>query len=270
MKIIKKLTAVVMALVIFCTMATPVFATDDEPKTRAEYVELMADEGYPAITTAEILEKISAAADFFRLMTNGKFPPEEKLNISFDKFLTEANLYVIQNCGVDVESILRNLPPLNNFSTLVMETFEIDPVAFRDAMFAERDKHDAQGTGYGVIYHFLGCYFSIIDKIELFAEPTDDPAVYQVCFNIVFLDSEHVTIHTGMHINKETGEMYNSDGKGMLGLGFNFNFKEMIIYTVVDAWTRNFGFAVIYDNCKKQSINFNSKSISLTVEMDFL
>lgn len=247
MKILKKLTALILSLVIFCSLATPVFAAKSNPDTRTEYVELMADEGYPAITTAEVAAKMKACSDFFRLMTGGRFPSAERIDISFDKRLTEANLYIVQNCGVDMEAILRSLPPLNNFSTLVMETFEIDPVAFRDVMFAERDKHDEQGTGYGVIYHFLGCYFSIIDKIELFAEPTDDPAVYQVCFNIVFLDGEHVTIHTGMFINTETGEMYNHDGKGMLGLGFNFNFKDMVIYTVVDAWTRNFGFAVIYD-----------------------
>ncbi|MBQ4645003.1 MAG: DUF4474 domain-containing protein [Clostridia bacterium] len=248
MKITRKIVAVLMSLVILCTMAMPTLAASEKSmKSVAQYTDMLEDEGYAAITTAEVLEMFKAASDFFRLMTGDRFPSEEKLDISFDKFLTDANLYVLQNSGVDVESILRNLPPLNKFSTLVMEAFEIDPVAFREAMFAIRDKHDAEGTGYGVIYHFLGCYFSIIDKIELFAEPTDDPAVYQVCFNIVFLDGEYVTIHTGMFINTETGEMYNNDGKGMLGLGFNFNFKEMIIYTVVDAWTRNFGFAVLYD-----------------------
>lgn len=242
-----KIISVFMALVLMLTMATPVLAVSDKPRNLTEYVELLEDEGYPAITTAEVAEKMKACSDFFNLMTGGRFPSEERIDISFDKFLTDANLYVLNNSGVDMESILESLPPVNRFSTLVMETFDIDPVAFREVMFTERDKHDAEGTGYGVIYHFLGCYFSIIDKIELFAEPTDDPVVFQVCFNLIFRDGEQVTIHSGMHINTETGEMYNHDGKGMLGLGFNFNFKEMIVYTVVDAWTRNLGFAVVYD-----------------------
>ena len=248
MKVIKKLTALVLSLVILCTMATPVFAaTDKTPENRADYAEMLEDEGYNAITTAEAAEKMKACSDFFRLMTNGKFPSEERLDITFDKFLTEANLYVVKNCGVDMESILESLPPLNSFAELAVKTFEIDPVAFRDAMFEESKRQDEQDTGLGGIYYFIGCYMSIIDKIELYAEPTKDPVVYEICFNMVFRDGAKEEIHTGMLVNTTTGELYNHDDKGMLGLGFNFNFKDMVIYTVVDAWTRDFGFAVIYD-----------------------
>lgn len=248
MKLFKKITSLALSLVIFCTMATPVLAVAEKsPETRAEYVELLEDEGYSAITTAEVAEKMKACSEFFRLMTGNRFPSEERIDITFDKMLTEANLYVVQNCGVDMEAILRSLPPLNNLSSLVVETFEIDTVAFREAMFEECKKHDEQGTGLGVIYYFIGCYMSIIDKIELYAEPTKDPVVYEICFNMVFRDGAKETIRTGMHINTKTGELSNPDGKGMLGLGFNFNFKDMLIYTVVDAWTREFGFAVMYD-----------------------
>lgn len=244
----KKVIALILSLVTLCTMVTPVFATEEMPETRAEYAKMIEDEtGTPAITTVEVAAKMKACSDFFRLMTNGKFPSEEKLDITFDKFLTNANLYVVENCGIDMESILASLPPLNSFAELVVETFEIDPVAFREAMYVERFKHDEQGTGLGVIYYFLGAYFSIIDKIELYAEPTDNPAVYEITFDMVFRDGAKETLHTGMLLDTETGELYNRDGRGMLGLGFNFNFEDMVIYTVVDAWTRDFGFAVIYD-----------------------
>ena len=249
MNFTRKIVAVLMSLVILGTMAMPTLAASEKSmKSVAQYTDMLESEGYPAITTAEVAEKLKACSDFFRLMTNGKFPSEERIDISFDKFLTDANLYVVQNCGVDMESILKSLPPLNNLSVLAVETFEIDPVAFREAMFEECKRQDEQGTGLGVIYYFLGCYMSIIDKIELYAEPTNDPVVYEICFNMVFRDGAKETIRTGMLINTETGELYNHDGKGMLGLGFNFNFKDMVIYTVVDAWTRNFGFAVLYDN----------------------
>lgn len=248
MKLLKKITALVLSLVIFCTMATPALAADySSLGSRADYVELLEDEGYPAISTAEAAQIMKTCSDFFRLMTNDKFPSEERLDITFDKRLTEANLYVVENCGIDMESILESLPPLNGFSSLVAETFEIDTKAFREAMYVERFKHDEQGTGLGVVYYFIGAYFSIIDKIEVFAEPSDDPDLYQVCFNMVYRDGGYDTLHTGMYINIKTGELSNHDNKGMLGLGFNFNFKDMVIYTVVDAWTREFGFAVMYD-----------------------
>lgn len=248
MKFASKIISLLMALVLIFTMATPVLASSvKNVKSVEQYADMLENEGYPAITTAEVLEKFKAASDFFRLMTGDRFPSEEKLDITFDKFLTDANLYVLENCGVDMESILESLPPLNNVTELIVTTFEIDPVAFRDAMYEERFRHDAEGTGLGVVYFFLGAFFSMIDKIEMFAEPTDNPDVYQVCFNMVYRDGFYETMRTGMLIDTKTGEMYNNDGKGMLGLGFNFNFKDMVIYTVVDAWTRNFGFAVLYD-----------------------
>lgn len=248
MKITTKVISLFMAVVLIFTMTTPVFAaSDNSMKSVAEYKDMLADEGYAALTTAEVAEKMKACSDFFRLMTGGKFPSEEKLDITFDKFLTDANLYIVKNCGIDMESILESLPPLNSFAELAVETFEIDPVALRDAMFEESKKQDEEGTGLGVIYYFIGCYMSIIDKIELYAEPTEDPVIYEICFNMVFRDGVKEKIRTGMLVNTENGELYNGDGKGMLGLGFNFNFKDMVIYTVVDAWTRNFGFAVIYD-----------------------
>lgn len=248
MKMIKKLTAVIMSLVILYTMATPAFAaTESNINTRAEYTQMLGDEGYPAITTAEVAEKMKVCSDFFRLMTGNRFPTEERIEISFDKKLTEANLYIVENCGVDMEAILRSLPPINRLSSLVMETLEIDTKAFRDAIYAEVEKHDEQGTGLGVVYYFIGSYFSIIDKIELFVRPTDDPDMYEICFNMVFRDGGYDTLNTGMYINTKTGELSNHDNKGLMGLGFNFNFADMVIYTVIDAWTRDFGFAVMYD-----------------------
>ncbi len=248
MKFATKLTAILMAFVLLFTLSSPAMAKSGKNiKTAAQYTELLEDEGYAAMTTDEFLQKVHACGDFFRMVTGGNFPSDEKIDITFDKTLTEANLYVVENCGIDVESILRNLPPLNNLSSLIVGRYEIDPVAFREAMFEESARQDAEGTGLGVIYYFLGCYMSMIDKIEVYAEPSDDPALYQVCFDMVFRDGAKETIHTGMYIDTKTGELSDLNGTGMLGLGFNFNFKDMVIYTVVDAWTRNFGFAVIYD-----------------------
>ncbi len=247
MKLINKIMAMIMSIIILCTTSVPVYAIDNVPKSRAEYAQVMVESGYPVITTSEVLEKFSAVADFFRVMTNNKFPTKEKLDISFDKFLTNANLYIVKNSGVDVELILRNLPPLNTVSSLIVDTYEIDTKAFRDEMYAQRDKCNAEGNGLGIVYHLLGCYLSVIEKIELYANPTDNSVLYEVCFDVTYNDGGKETFNTGMFINTETGELSDLEGKGMLGLGFNFNFSDMVIYTVVDAWTRNFGFAVTYD-----------------------
>ena len=91
MKLFKKITSLALSLVIFCTMVTPVLAVAEKtPETRDEYVEVLENEGYPAITTAEVAEKMKACSDFFRLMTGNRFPSEERLDFTFDKMLTEA------------------------------------------------------------------------------------------------------------------------------------------------------------------------------------
>ena len=165
MKITRKIIAVIMALILILTMTAPVFAKSEKlPTSKAEYVQLLNDEGYPAITTAEFLNKFKAVSDFFRLMTNDKFPTGDKINISFDKFLTDANMYVLTNSGIDMESILEGLPPLNRVSELIVNTYEIDTVAFREEMLVLRDKARAEGSPVAEIYYFIGAYMSIIDK----------------------------------------------------------------------------------------------------------
>lgn len=248
MNFAKRIIALLLSLIILCSAAIPVLAAKpDEIDTRAEYTQMLNEEGYPAMTTDEFLAKLNAAGDFFRVITGNRFPPEEKINISFDKMLTEANLYVLKNSGVDMEKILRNLPPINNISSLIVEAFEIDTVAFREEMFAACDKHDAEGTGLGVVYYAIGCFMSIIDKVEVYTETTSDPAVYEISLNMIFRDGGEESFRTGLFINTETGDLSGANETGMFGLGFNFNFNEMVVYTVIDAWTRNMGFAVTYD-----------------------
>ena len=108
MKFATKITAIVMALVLLFTLSAPAMAKSDKNiKTHAQYTQALADEGYPAMTTTEFLQKVNACGDFFRMVTGGSFPTEEKINITFDKTLTDANLYVVNNCGIDM--VLSNL-----------------------------------------------------------------------------------------------------------------------------------------------------------------
>ena len=74
MNFTRKIVAVLMSLVILGTLAMPTLAASEKSmKSVAQYTDMLEDEGYPAITTAEVAEKMKACSDFFRLMTNGKF-----------------------------------------------------------------------------------------------------------------------------------------------------------------------------------------------------
>ena len=250
MKITSKITAIIMALVLLCTTVTPVFAsTDSEPQTRAEYAEMVEKAtGTKAITTVEFFATFNKVGDFFRLMTNDRFPSEEKLDITFDKFLTDANMYIVKNSGLDVQMIFKNFPTLNNVSALLVDTFEIDTVELRKQLYAESDRLNAEGNGsLALILHLFGAYMSIIEKIEVYAEPTDDPVLYQVAVNVLYKDGFKERFGTDIYINTETGDCVGAGGKGMLNIGFDFNFSDMVVYAVADCWFRHLGFAVIYD-----------------------
>ena len=61
MKLATKLTAIVMAFVLLFTMASPAMAKSEKNvKTRAQYAEALSEEGYPAMTTTEFLQKVNA------------------------------------------------------------------------------------------------------------------------------------------------------------------------------------------------------------------
>lgn len=76
---------------------------------------------------------------------------------------------------------------------------------------------------------------------------TDEENVYALCYDFVDNSGEIVEIYTRMRINKATGDIYNSDGTGMLGTGFDYNVNTYLVTAPVDVWQRNHGYTIIYD-----------------------
>ncbi len=251
MNIASKITALVMSLVLLFTMATPVFAASAEPNltTRAEYAVMVTEEtGSPALTTVEFLEKWNAVGDFFRLMTCGKFPSTNKLNIKFDEYFIATNLYILQNSGLDIIKLAQNLPALNTIPELIANKTQLDTKAFRESMYSMRDQYDKEGNGtLALLCHLLGCFMSIIDECYIYSIPTDEANIYELYLDLTYRDGAVESIGTGLLIDRVSGEVYGKSGNGILGLGFNFNINEVMVYAVINAWMRNMGFAVIYD-----------------------
>lgn len=251
MKLKNKLLAIVMVIVILCTTVTPAFAiTKTSPFTRAQYVAMVSEEtGTPAITTDEFLQKWNAVGDFFRLMTNDKFPSEEKLNVAFDEYLMETNTYILKGCGLDIIAIAESLPNLNSPAEFIGEKVELDTVEFRNAMYNLRDTTKAEGnTDLANLYGFLGAYMSIVEKMYFYTVPTtENPAIYELYLEVTYKDGGKESVGTNLLIDTVTGEVYGRKGNGIFGIGFNFNIKELMVYALINAWHRDMGYAVLYD-----------------------
>ncbi|MCL2508918.1 MAG: DUF4474 domain-containing protein [Oscillospiraceae bacterium] len=66
------------------------------------------------------------------------------------------------------------------------------------------------------------------------AADTDDDAIRELFLNIVY--------------NSATGRLYDKDQRGLLGIGFDYDARNGVWYTPVNAWQRNFGYFHAYDS----------------------
>lgn len=253
---IKKVIAVVMALIIGLSAAFSTSAMSNDvqiARTRLnsleEYKEKLWDEGIPVFTTEQFMKIYGIFDSIFGFITGKWLFSDERFEVTVDEFVTEACDYVYGNCGLDIVSILKNFPIDTSFAEITTKVFEIDTVEFREQLFDKRDEYWEQGDSVmSSVCYFIGVYMSVMEKLEVFSEPTEeDPAIYEVMLRVTFKDGGTEVLKPGIFINTVTGECSNKDGSGLVGTGFNFNLGEMMVYATINGWMRDFGFCIFYD-----------------------
>lgn len=86
-----------------------------------------------------------------------------------------------------------------------------------------------------------------IYDLYVYLIPTEEENVYRLCYDFVDYSGTVVEIRTYMIVDKNTGDVYNENNTGMLGLGFDYNLNTYVTTTPVDVWQRNFGYSIAYD-----------------------
>lgn len=246
-----------MALVIGLSVCVPaVSASTSIQSSRPQFLSLddykqkLWDEGYPTFTTEQFIMIYNAFGSVFRFLTGRYLYADEHFDVTVDEFVTAACNHVYENSGLDIVSILTNLPDINNFAELTVKVFEIDTAEFRDQMYDKRDEYWEAGDQFmSSVCFFLGAYMSVIEKCEVTSQVTEDPNIYEVILRLTYKDGGQETLNPGIFINIETGECTNSNGNdsGLVGTGFNFNLSEMMVYATINSWMRNYGFCLFYD-----------------------
>ncbi len=252
MKVFKKIIAIILSLIIALSASISVSAFSLETynlKDVSRFKQQLMDEGYPVFTTADFFEIFNFAKSVFRIVTGAWVFPEKTFNLTVDPFITDVCNKVADESGLDLIRIVKNLPETNQFSELLTTTFQIDTVEFRNLMYAVRDKCDELGLNYvAYIYYFLGVYMSVIQLCEIYSVPNSEaPNLHEVYIRLVFKDGGEQVMNPKIVIDSETGQVFNYDNKGIVGLGYNFNLTDLVIYTTVDCWMRDFGFCLFYD-----------------------
>jgi len=66
---------------------------------------------------------------------------------------------------------------------------------------------------------------------------------------VYFTDDEGTlyTLATGVYWDSEQMLLYGKDEKGLFALGYDADVKNLMLYTSMESWQRNFGFMLLYD-----------------------
>ena len=250
----KKLTAIILTIAILITTCTSLIAGASEkeitqPRNLTEYTKFLEQEGYPALTTEQMMSVMKRINSAYRFMTGRGGTPQEHFNFTVDEILNDICVSIAKDTGLDLLMMTSRLPETNQFSAFVVDTFDIDTAALRNKFMSLREEASAQGKSLeSKLYYFLAVYFSVIVECKAHCIPEEgEENIYEIALDITMRDGFERRVTTGIMVNTETGEVYDRYGNGMVGTGYNFNIGETLVYTTVTSWTRDFGFCLFYD-----------------------
>ena len=254
MKLCKRVLAVFLAVLTAFSLCMPAFAAEVKAQ---EAPKLTGIEDYKAF-----LESARATnyGDHFygllrvlrfiiRLLFGQTLLPDTKFDVSIDPIIEGYCAYIAENTHLDVTRILKNLPDVSLPAQLLATTFSIDTAALRDAFYDKRDELWDEGNhALSNIYFFLGAYFSVMQKCDIVAEPTEeDPDVCEVVLYLKYRDGGTEELRPGIFLDSKTGAAYNDNDKGLVDTGFNCSMYDLLVYAPINAWMRDFGFCFFYD-----------------------
>lgn len=239
---------VISLMLVFIMLFTAVpFANAKEENSVEKYENEMFELGIPVISTEDFGKLLNIMKTFVFLLT-GEEPQVEKFNVTLDEVILDISAEICSESGLDLGLIAANIPNINVIANYFKNKYSINTTEFREARYKKGQEYLENGNEImASVCHAIGAYMSIIQKLDIYTEKTEEKDVYKVMLYLEYEDGTTETHDAGLLINMKTGECYNDKGTGMFGSGYNFNIYEMVVYTTVDCWMRNFGFCLMYD-----------------------
>lgn len=249
---IKKITAVVLVLVMCFSVAAPsAYAYTEKENTVSnfeEYREIIEKGGFPALSSKQFVDVVKAINTVIRLLTGRGFVKQEYFNFTADEILTGICNEIAGKSGFDILMIVSQFPETNQYAEFVTETFRLDTTELRNRFYELRYEEDANGNhALACFYYFLGLYFSVIEECSAYCVPLEEENCYEIHLKIRVKDGTEEDIGTGVILNTETKMVYGDSENGMADIGFDFDYDELLLYAQVKVWMRDFGFTFLYD-----------------------
>lgn len=276
-KTIRSIISVLLILsVIFTCLALPAGAAEpnkaEEPNTYGSYYEKIYNEGYTPLSTEKALATLGKVNDAFECILGIRIINDEKIKTTVTGSLSDVFDILKENSDgiLDCRLITDSLPQTNGLAKKITQIFKLDPAKVSKIFKDKADEYYKQGnSAMGSIFLFFSAYMHIYEEFTLYSEPNKkNPNIQDVHFKITYEDGTSEIFHPGIKYNTETGRLYSGDGRGVLGIGFELNAKTQTVYTVVNAWQRNFGFMIAYDifSYVTQSLDYSTKRIKFTYD----
>lgn len=275
-KIFSRVTSVILIIsVVFSCAVLPANAAkpnESEEITYGSYYEKVYYEGYTPLSTEKALATISRVSDAIECVLGIRIINDEKIKTTVTGSLSEVFDALKENSNgiLDCRLITDSFPQTNGAAKKITKLFGLDSAEvskfFRDKSNEYYRQNENVKAG---ITLFLSVYMHIYDEFLLFSEPSKkDPKVQDILLKITYEDGTSEILRPGIKYNTETGRLYSSNGKGVMNIGFELDAKTQTIYTVVDAWQRNFGFMLFYDifSYVTQSLDYSTKRIKFTYD----
>ncbi len=239
---------VISLMLVFIMLFTAVpFANAKEENSVEKYENEMLELGIPVISTEDFGKLLNILKTFIYLLT-GEEPQTEKFNVTLDEVILDISSEICAESGLNLGLIAANIPNINVIANYFKNKYSINTTEFREARYKKAKEYLENGNDImASVCHAIGAYMSIIQKLDIYTEKTKEKDVYKVMLYLEYEDGTTEIHDAGLLINMKTGECYNDKGTGMFGSGYNFNIYEMVVYTTVDCWMRNFGFCLMYD-----------------------
>lgn len=204
--------------------------------------------GYTMSNLGDVLKGIYQIRLMINNITGVPIFSEEKFVVEVDKNIDDIINYIIDKTGVDFGDIYKNIPALDRGPEIITSALRVDIPAlqYQLSLLSALFKTNGKAT-LGTLTDLARIWFGLVKVCQLKLTPVKGrPGVYRFDADITYRDGRKETIASNIVYNENTNTIEGINGGPAL-LGFSVDLDQMVSYTGIDVWQRNFGFCVEYD-----------------------
>ena len=234
-----------------------------QPQSVQDYVNFIQENGAGAMTTDVFLGFLHPIDACRRFLTGRMLSQtaEQYIDLKMDETLSGMCGYIAEHTGLDIERLLTHLPSFaGGPADLLSQALHVNTDALRQDVFRLSDEARADGhTLLATLLYSLAMFFSVAETVSVYTVPSQSAeGELDVLMDVTYRNGTRETINPDITIDPETGFAHHPNGEsGIMGTGFNVDIFDLVLYTTVHSWQRQYGFSLAYDLFSASSPLFN-------------